>query len=82
MKTETSKNNDANPDRSMDSDQAFIDINYTFNAIANQDKSNSWKLDELRLILNQLQKTQFENGIKAGFRKGIKLLTDQDINNL
>jgi hypothetical protein len=66
----------------VDANKAFIDINYTFNAIANEDKSNSWKMDELRKILNQLQKTQFEIGVKAGFKKSIKLLESQDINQL
>lgn len=67
---------------SVDANRAFIDINYTFNAIANEDKSNSWKMDELRKILNQLQKTQFEIGVKAGYKKSIKLLESQDINQL
>lgn len=69
-------------DKLVDVDKAFIDINYTFTALINEDKSNRWKRVELRKILNQLHKTQFNNGVDAGFRKIIKILGSPGINEI
>lgn len=66
----------------MDSDKAFIDINYIFNSIEHEEKSNSWKLDELRKTLKTLQKETYKMGIKRGLSESIKLLKDFDIDNI
>lgn len=66
----------------MDSNTAFREINYIFNSLENKEKSNSWKLDELRKVLNNLQKEAYKAGIERGFRESKKLLNEFDINKL
>jgi hypothetical protein len=53
---------------------AFTDINYIFNSIEHEDKSNSWKLEQLTKILNNLQKETYDNGKKEGFRQATEAL--------
>ncbi len=58
----------------MDKDSAFIEINYINNSIENQDKSNSWKLDEIRKVLAKVQTETFDRGKRAGVYLSIKAL--------
>lgn len=53
---------------------AFIEINIIFNAKENEDKSHSWKLDELRRVLKTVKAETYVNGKRAGFIECIELL--------
>ena len=66
----------------MDLDKAFIDINYIFNSIEHEEKSNSWKLDELRKVLKTIQKETYKRGIEIGLSESKKLLNDFNIDNV
>lgn len=58
----------------MDKDNAFIEINYINNSIENQDKTNSWKAEEIRKVLAKLQTETFDRGKQAGVYLSIKAL--------
>lgn len=58
----------------MDKEIAFTEINFIINSIENQDKSNSWKLDEILKVLAKLQTETFDRGKQAGVYLSIKAL--------
>lgn len=60
----------------LDKDAAFIEINILFNAIENENMSNSTKLDNLRSILKRLQEDSFEAGVIRGLTGSVRALTE------
>ena len=58
----------------MDKDSAFIEISYINNSIENQDKTNSWKAEEIRKVLAKLHSETFDRGKQAGVYLSIKSL--------
>lgn len=59
-----------------DKDLAFIEINHIFNAIENEEKSNSWKLDELRKVLTRMQNDMYSEGVRRGFKEAQKVMDE------
>lgn len=60
----------------MYKEDAFENIRYIFSSLEHEEKSNSWKQEELLKVLTELQRDSYNRGLKEGYNHAMDILRE------